>query len=170
MVTSAPHPSDSKFVVYSAYLHNQFEPRPQGPLRAFILSPFTFLWTTLPAHLTLERPALRFLNYLIASTIPGAGDESSIIYAFNDGISPVTSSLLLPDDFVAHVPIRNEGDIAKIRGHSSAHRARLFDDADHLTFIEEHRPVGSSENLTDVLSVNEKPRPMFDWILKDLLE
>ena len=32
MVTRAPHPSDSKFVVYAAYLHNQFEPRPHWPI------------------------------------------------------------------------------------------------------------------------------------------
>ncbi len=48
---SGAQPSDSKLVVYAGYLHNQYTPQPHGAVHAFLVSPFTFFCTTLPAHL-----------------------------------------------------------------------------------------------------------------------
>jgi len=162
-------PSDSKFVVYAGYLHNQYFPHPHGAVHAFLASPFTFLWTTLPAHCGREHAALRYIDELIAGTVPKR-DSSSIIYPLNDGISPISSSLLLSNEFVAQSPLRDEEGINNVRTNSNAKKARLFDNVDHLTYIERHRPLGSSEDVVDVLSRSEKPRSMFAWILKDLLE
>lgn len=162
--------SDRKFVVYASYLHNHYFPKRKSGLHVLVFSPYTFLRTTLPAHLGRERAALRFLNYLIADAIPGKPGSPSIIYPLNDGISPISSSLLLSDNFVEHSLICDEESIKHIRAHSSAKKQRLFENADHLTFIEGPAPTGSARNVTDVLSLHEKPRPMFAWILNDLLE
>ena len=170
LVTATPQPGDDKFVVYAGFLHNQYTPPRRSAAHSFLISPLTFLWTTLPANLGREHQALRFLNNLIAGAIPSRADDSSIIYPLNDGISPISSSLLLSDDFVAHSAIRNQADIESIGTHSKAKRARLFESVDHLTFIEAQRPIGSAEAVADLLSPTDKPRSMFAWILKDLLE
>jgi hypothetical protein len=115
-----------------------------------------------------EHQALRFLDNLIAGAIPA--DNASIIYPLNDGISPISSGLLLSNDFVANGGLRNEESLDNIGRHSNAKRARVFDNVDHLSFIEAHRPIGSPVDVADVLSLTEKPRPIFAWILKDLLE
>lgn len=169
-VVSDVQPSDRKFVVYAGYLHNQYTPHPHGAVHAFLFSPFSFLQTTLPAHLGREHAALRFIDDIIAGAVPRTGDGSTIIYPLNDGISPISSSLLLSNDFVAHCALRDEDGFKDVRTNSSAKKTRLFDNIDHLTYIESHRPVGSSEDVTDVLTRTEKPRPIFAWILKDLLE
>jgi hypothetical protein len=159
---------DSKFVVYAGYLHNQFYPTPQSKLHSFLISPLTFFNTTLPGHFGREHAALRVLNYLIADAISAQGNKLS--YRLNDGISPITSSLLLKNDFEAQTLISNESDFKHIRENSNAKKARLFDNIDHLTFIESRRPAGLPQNVTDVLSNTEAARPMFAWILKDILE
>jgi hypothetical protein len=72
---------------------------------------------------------------------------------------------------LSNIPaVCDEAAIDDMRTHSNARRARLFDNIDHLTFIEAHRPIGSSNDVADMFSKDEKPRPMFAWILKDLLE
>ncbi len=163
-------PSDRKFIVYAGYLRNQYFPHSQGALHTFLISPLTFCRTTLPGFFGRERPALRLLNYLIADAIPRKSGSANIIYPLNDGISPISSSLLLSNDFVAHSCFSNQEFIDNIRTHSNAMKPRLFENTDHLTFIEGPKPIGSAGDVTDVLSIGEKPRPMFAWILNDLLE
>ena len=160
---------DHKFVVYAGYLHNQFFPKRRSGIYSFLISPFTFLKTTLPAHLGREHAALRLLNYLIADSIPARG-SSKVGYPLNDGIAPITSCLLLSNDFVAKKLINDEKPFDQIQVHSDAKKARLFDNIDHLTFIERVRPAGSPQNITDMLSKTEEARPIFSWILKDILE
>lgn len=169
-VVSSAQPGDRKFIVYAGYIHNQYVPRRHGAVRVLLDSPYTLLRTTLPAHLGEEHAALRFLNHIIAGAIPGESGRSEIIYPFNDGISPISSSLLLSDDFVAQDKVLVEEDLYNLGSHSNAKKSRLFDNIDHLTFIESRRPKGSSVDVTDVLSPTEKPRPMFAWIVNDLLE
>jgi hypothetical protein len=163
-------PGDHKFVVYGGYLHSQYFPLPFGAVRKTLGSPLTFFWTTLPMNFGREHAALRFLNYIIADALPKTEDSLNIIYPLNDGISPISSSLLLSNDFVRSCPLRDENDLNKITANSNAKKARLFDNVDHLTFIEDRRPIGSAQDVADVLSLAEKPRPMFEWILKDLMD
>jgi len=164
------HSSDHKFVVYAGYLHNQYIPRAHSAVYNFLLSPVTFASTTFPAQLGREHPALRYLDSFIAGAVPKTAGSNKIIYPLNDGISPISSSLLLTDDFVASHVLENEASIKEVVGHSTAKKARLFDNIDHLTFIEGHRPAGSAQNLTDLLAQTEQPHSMFAWILRDLLE
>lgn len=168
--TAEREPGDAKFVVYAGFLRNEFVPRRHGAVRTFLVSPVTFLRTTVPTHLGAEHAALRFLNYLIADVLPKEPGSDAIVYPLNDGISPVSSSLLLTNEFVSRAALNSLDALQSIRGHSNARKARLFDDIDHLTFIEEQRPRGSETNIADVLSPDEPARPMFAWILKDLLD
>ncbi len=160
---------DHKFYVYAGYLHNQYVPRDHGAIRTLVTAPYSFFKTTLPMHLDREHPALRFLNELIAKSLPSKGPSDDIIYPLNDGISPIASSLLLTDEFAARPDINKMNDLELIKTNTNAAKARLFDNIDHLTFIERQRPSGSSQKIIDKLS-NEEPRPMFEWILKDLME
>jgi hypothetical protein len=93
-----------------------------------------------------------------------------IIYPLNDGISPIASSLLLTNEFAARPDINKMNDLSLIKLNTNAGKARLLDNIDHLTFIERKRPIGSSDKIKDVLSSNEEPRAMFEWISKDLME
>ncbi len=161
---------DGKFIVYTGYLHNQYAPNQQSVLRVILGSPFKFLKTTLPTHLERERPALRFLNDMIAGAIPKDPPHSDIIYPLNDGISPISSGLLLNDKFAARKDLNKLKEFGLIKANTNASKARIFDNIDHLTYIERHRPMGWSEKITDMISQTEEPRPMFDWILKDLME
>lgn len=167
-VASSQQASDRKFIVYAGYLRNRYFPRQQSGIRTFVTSPIAFLRTTLPAHARNEHAALRLLNYLVADALPG-DNSKRIIYPLNDGISPISSSLLLSDEFVANSDLSNLDELKNIRKNSSARKTRLFEDADHLTFIEEPGRNGSA-GIKDVLSLTEEPRPMFDWVLNDLLE
>jgi hypothetical protein len=161
---------DQKFIVYAGYVHNSYIPARHGSVRMFLASPLAFLWTTLPAHFGREHQALRFLNALIAGSVPrDPVDGSDVIYPFNDGISPISSSLLLRKDFCSRTVFRDEKSFKDIRAFSEAKRARLFENTDHLTFIENRQKHGRTGNVADVISAAEKPRPMFAWILKDLL-
>lgn len=165
-------PGDHKFIVYAGYLHNQYVPEHQGKAKKTLLAPFKFLDTTLPMHFGLEHPALRYINNMIADAVPGKGDPNKVIYPLNDGISPVSSSLLLTDEFMANTDLSfcDKASMQSFGQHTYAKKARLFEDADHLTFIEAKRPSGSDQNVEDVLNQSEKPRPVFDWIIKDLME
>ncbi|MBU6454855.1 MAG: hypothetical protein KGS72_24010 [Cyanobacteria bacterium REEB67] len=161
--------SDRKFVVYTGYLHNRYTPRPRSTLHTFLLSPVSFFGTTLPAHLGREHPMLRFINNFIAESVPAKDSQCRSIYPLNDGISPVTSGLLLSNEFMNNLNPCSPTSIDDLRIHSNARKARLFDNTDHLTFIESRRPRGS-QDVIDVFSQDEKARPMFAWILKDLTE
>lgn len=160
---------DRKFYVYAGYLHNQYVPKDHGAIRTLVTAPYSFFKTTLPMHLDREHPALRFLNDLISKSVPRIGPSDDIIYPLNDGISPIASSLLLTDEFAARPDINKMNDLELIKTNTNAAKARLFDNIDHLTFIERNRPSGA-QKITDKLTVNEEPRAMFEWILKDLME
>ncbi len=162
--------SDGKFVVYAGYLHNQYFPKKRTELRTFVVSPFVFLRSTLPAHFGREHQALRLLNYLIADAVPGKEGSPKFIYTLNDGISPISSGLLLSDEFAANTSFTNEAVFDKITSHSNAGKPRLFDNVDHLSYIERHRPRSAGQNVTDLLSKNEPARPIFAWVLNDILE
>lgn len=167
---AAHYENDRKFIVYAGFLHNRYFPRTNGPVREFLTSPITFFGTTLPAHFGNEHSALRFLNCLVAGAVPKGNKNVDVIYSLNDGISPISSSLLIPDAFVSSIGVGDAQGLCNIRSHSTAKRPRLFENTDHLTFIERHRQKGLGDNVIDVLAPTEAAQPMFAWILGDLIE
>jgi hypothetical protein len=188
-----------KFVVYAGYYQNQYIEKMNRSLMFSILhAPCSFFYTTLPAHLGDEHAALRLLNYEIAFVDQRQKKEHSS-YFYNDGVAPVSSSLSLASaevraaDSDASHTLKSEAEVKienvafdpskedkssaqkdpppqKLAFKSTAGKARLFANIDHVTFLDGYRPIASPKNLTDQLSPNEKPRPIFGWLLSDMLD
>ncbi|MDR3615826.1 MAG: hypothetical protein P4L53_19865 [Candidatus Obscuribacterales bacterium] len=161
---------DQKFVVYAGFIRSEYFPIVYGRLHQFVVSPLTFIFTTLPAHLGFEHSALRFLNSLIASSALTTNDMQDDVYALNDGISPISSGLLLAHSQIENTKFDGDDYFTYLKEHSNARKARVFANVDHLTFIEGRGLNQPFKAVTDVLSKDEKPRPIFAWILTDLLE
>lgn len=164
----------SKFTVYGGYLLTDYA-KENGPnsLATILKFPYKFTFTVLPEHLGREHPVLRALNQHIARAIvndPAASDTSRVKYAYalNDGITPVVSSLFLPNASLVGFAIseRNVESIAKV---IDVKRARLFRNIDHLTFIDDYHPHGGSSQLKDELAPGEGMHQIFEWIKGDLL-
>ena len=161
---------ESKFVVYTGFIHSAYVPVLHSWFRQFLASPWTFFTTTLPAHLGFEHSALKFLNCLIANSaqeLPGGAINA---YAFNDGISPISSGLLLSNPPSVSAPLVDEENyLRSLQERSKAGKVRIFENVDHLTFIDGHGTSESSQVVTDLLAAKKRSKPMFDWILEDLL-
>jgi hypothetical protein len=185
----------AKFITYGGYFQNQYIEK-MNRSRVFIMihAPFSFFYTTIPAHLGNEHAALRLLNYEIAF-IDQRQKHKYSSFSYNDGIAPVSSTLsLAPSEMqisgdeahmlnsiedqtkkVAFSPDKNEDVDAlkdppeELKLKSTASKARLFADIDHISFLDGYKPIASPKNLVDQLSPTEKPRPIFDWLLSDIL-
>lgn len=160
-----------KLIAYSGYLLNPYMlPNAARFVETGVMAPYTMLFMKVPAHIGREHPVLKLLNKQIGSTVPSrdAADRAStrFVYQLNDGITPVTSALFLPDRVCDSV--RRESDIQKLKGQTDVRLARVFRNVDHLTFIDGYRPVRASSEIKDVLNPNEPPKQIFDWMLSDL--
>jgi hypothetical protein len=191
-----------KFIAYAGYFQNQYiEKMSHSYVFKTIHAPFSFFYTTLPAHLGDERAALRLLNYEIAFLTQRQNKEHSS-YFYNDGIAPISSTLSLATsevqagdgkavhnlndggnngevqmENVAFEAAKNGNGFAlkdppsqELKLKSTAGKARLFANIDHVTFLDGYRPIGSPKNLVDQLAPTEKPRPIFEWLLGDILD
>lgn len=161
---------DHKFIVYTGFICNEFFPTVYSGLHQFVVSPWAFLHTTLPAHLGFEHPALRFLNGLIATSAKTTNDRQHTTYALNDGISPISSGLLFAHSLITNTKYDGNTYFTYLKANSDAGKARVFANVDHLTFIEGRGLNNPSKAVTDVFSTAEKAKPLFAWILNDLLE
>jgi hypothetical protein len=160
---------DRKFIVYTGFIRSDHFPTVYSALHQFVISPWTFFHTTLPAHLGFEHPALRFLNTLIATSVQTKSEKQDVTYALNDGISPISSGLLFAHSLIANTKFEGSNYFTYLQANSDARKARIFANVDHLTFIEGRGLNNPSKNVTDVLSTTEKTKPMFAWILNDLV-
>lgn len=164
-----------KFIVYGGYLASAAE-GPQPWWRGAARAPLWFSTTVVPMHLGKEHAVLRSLNLQMAHALVPAtatrdttNGQPGFVYGLNDGITPLTSSLFLPNDKMSKVIVSNAGALANLRNIIDVGRARVFAGIDHLSFIDEYTPKGSSEDLKDELSRVEPAKPIFAWILGDLL-
>jgi len=160
---------DRKFIVYAGFIRSEFFPTVYSALHQLVVSPWAFFHTTLPAHLGFEHPALRFLNGLIATSVQSTGDRQDKTYALNDGISPISSGLLFAHSLI-NTKYNGNTYFTYLKANSDAGKARVFANIDHLTFIEGRGLNNPSKDVSDVFSKAEEARPMFTWILNDLLE
>src|SRR6202041_3270291 len=96
--------------------------------------------------------------------------EIMALMAYNDGISPISSTLWLEP---APVPAQNGMGVALLNQLKSSHdlpRARLFQGLDHLDWMDGTARVRVDGNrLTDLLHPNEPPRSVFEWLVSDLM-
>jgi hypothetical protein len=161
-----------KFTVYGGYLNTTVTVEgKQSLLSSLVYSPLWFSRTVVPEHFGKEHAVLRSLNRQMAHAVPAAGADghNGLAYGLNDGITPLSSSLFLPSDKMNKVSIRTQEEVSKLKGLVDVHRARVFANIDHLTFIDEYRPPGSAYEVRDELAADKQSKPMFKWILDDLL-
>ena len=132
--------------------------------------PYRFLTTTIPEHLAREHPVLRVLNRQIAAAIIKEPRDNSFIYALNDGITPLTSALFLPNNVLSSGVIAHHPHVLELKKHVDVGKARVFANIDHLSFIDNYRPFLYSHLLRDELAPEEGKKTVFAWIHDDLMQ
>lgn len=91
---------------------------------------------------------------------------------FNDGISPISSTLWLgryaksiAGTSTAMAPDYQWGALKSLKGN---HHARLFAGLDHRNWMDGTTRTGDA-NIQDLLNPEEPPRSVFEWIIHDLM-
>lgn len=169
------HFDKKKFITYSGYLNN---PYMQSELlrvtKTTILAPYTLLSMKLPAHLAREHAVLKMLNCVIGSVVSSKAAISEaktpFLYQLNDGITPVTSALFLPEDAFKKAALANEAKLPTLKEIADVRVARVFKNIDHLSFIDGVRPAHGSELLKDELNPEASSKRMFQWMLTDIMD
>lgn len=173
--------SKHKLITYGGYISNPY--MVQGAKRRYLerafMYPYFLMSSTFPAHFAREHPVLGFLNREITNVqvskdlIKQSG--TPFVYALNDGITPVSSAIFLPDDDKNLPVIAREQELEKLRDRLDVGLARCFKNVDHLTFIDGVRPMNKIRALVnplvrDELNPKEGQKEIFDWILGDILK
>jgi hypothetical protein len=164
-----------KLIAYSCYLVNPYmESEARRVIQSAVLAPVVLFTMKLPAHLAREHAVLNLLNSEIGSVVSSkeaiARAGTRFPYQLNDGIAPVASALFLPDNALQSKAIAKERDLPTIKAAADVRIARVFRNADHLTFIDGFRPMHTKSLLRDELNPESGTRNIFDWMLTDLLQ
>ncbi len=88
---------------------------------------------------------------------------------YNDGISPISSSLWLGryTSRFTMLPDTGDRDWAALRSLKGKHKARLFHSMDHANWMD-GRNRSSEARLHDLLNPQEPPKTVFEWYMHDL--
>jgi hypothetical protein len=157
-----------KFTVYAGYLETPVADG--GAVSKRFKNPMSwFVGTIIPMHAGKEHPVLRSLNRQMTAAITAGGTrQGNGAYALNDGITPLASSLFLSNPKMDDGIVK-QVNLAKLAEHVDVRRARVFKNIDHLTFIDDYHPKGAARDLVDELSDSNTSKPIFAWVLHDLL-
>lgn len=163
-----------KIIAYSGYLKNPYlESKTARFIESTAMYPVTLFWVKFPAHLAREHPVLRVLNRDIASIHVSqskkAAGKTPFLYALNDGITPVSSALFLASGKDSESILTSEKQIPEIKSLVDVKLGRVFSNIDHLTFIDDFRPLRISERVKDALDPENPGKSMFNWILDDVI-
>jgi pimeloyl-ACP methyl ester carboxylesterase len=166
----------SKFIVYGGFLETLVaSPRADNLLFTTLHYPSWLIFTKVPEHCGAEHPVLRVLNEHIAHAVPGKGASSDTerggsLYGLNDGITPLASALFLPDSALASHEFRTKSDVQSLKHVVDVKKARVFDNIDHVTFIDGYCPRGRTPAMRDELAPAAPERSIFHWILTDVMD
>ncbi len=163
-----------KLICYGSYLANSYmSSKTKRIWQTMILAPYAFVTMKVPAHLAREHAVLKLLNCEIASVVGSASAVeragTPFLYQLNDGISPVVSALFLPDSALQMNALAQESDMPTIKELADVRIARVFRNADHLTFIDGFRPLHKKSLWQDELNPDAGTHHIFDWMLTDIL-
>jgi pimeloyl-ACP methyl ester carboxylesterase len=163
-----------KFTVLAGYLLNTYVlSRERDRLRYRIMAPFHFLSTQLRAQIGEENAALLVLNREISKIDTGPGGEElgrgAHVYALNDGITPISSALYLPEKVCRTHLLLRETDLQGIAPLIDVASARAFRNIDHVTFIE-GKPPHHGKLVRDSLHPEQGMHEIFDWMLAEVLQ
>jgi hypothetical protein len=164
-----------KFTTFAGYLLNSYVlDKERDRLRWKLFAPFRFMSTQIRAQVGGEQAALLVLNREIskidsgpAGTELGAGQH---VYALNDGITPVSSALFLPDSICRTHLLLRESDLLAILPYIDVAQARAFRNIDHVTFVEGKPPHHGSHLVRDSMHPQEGMHGILDWMLAELLQ
>lgn len=171
-MNSKPLPDKSKFIAYAGYLINSFNKhRKTTRIESHMLMPYFFATRTVPAHLAFEHSVLKMLNTEMSRVICKQEPNTPKLHAYdlNDGISPLTSALYLPESVLKTQILGDESSVKELRGRTDVGLARVFRNIDHLTFVDGMHPLFTSTLLRDELNPEAGKRTIFEWILSDLM-
>jgi hypothetical protein len=158
----------SKFTCYGGYIGTASADngRSNGRIKGSLT---WFAKTVVPEHMGKEHAVLRSLNRQMTFATAGKAADRTEPYALNDGITPLVSSLFLPNDRMSGTSISDVTKVGELAGKTDVHRARVFANIDHLTFIDDYHPPGAPIMVQDELSQSKVAQPIFAWILHDLV-
>ncbi len=163
----------NKLITYSGYLLNPYQlPEAARFIESTFLFPYSLVTTGLPAYLAREHAVLNMLNRVIGTVVTtewtAKRSKTSFVYALNDGITPVISSMFIADRNCTQEGLAREADLMKLKPLVDVHTARIFRNIDHLTYISGRRPGVLPFAMRDELNADAGTREIFDWILFDL--
>lgn len=164
----------SKFITYGGYLHNPYEgPTSLRYIENIAFYPIALCTVKLPAHFAREHPALRMLNRDIAAVDVRKewkeNGKSPFLYTLNDGITPLSSALFLPEDLLKKTALVSEHELPRLCGKTDVKLARVFGNIDHLTYIDGYRPLTELTKMKDELNPELQEKDIFSWMLDDVL-
>ncbi len=164
-----------KFITYGGYISNPYlEPKAERWVENTAMYPFTFWTIKLPAHIAREHPVLKLLNRDIASVQVNKTWKDKVnppfLFALNDGITPLSSSLFLSAETLNAVPLISFDSVKKLRDRTDVKLARAFKDVDHLTYIDGARPlVTAGRKISDELRPEDGEKDIWSWMLGDIM-
>lgn len=163
----------SKFTVYGGYMVNDFSTMKGNEFASILKIPYKVTFTLVPEHFGREHPVLRALNQHIARAIVESpelkADGTRYAYGLNDGITPITSAIFLPNSALKGLAV-TDSTVESLRKFVDVKRARVFRNIDHLTFIDDYHPIMTPSELKDQLAPDEPAKPIFEWIKNDVME
>ncbi|HEY9785374.1 MAG TPA: hypothetical protein V6D17_08235, partial [Candidatus Obscuribacterales bacterium] len=161
-----------KIIAYAGYLLNPdiMTATAKHRMESFVLAPYRFFTIRVPAQLGREQPALKVLNREISRMkgVDESGHETRR-YSLNDGITPISSALFLSPDVVRNHSIVHEADLHLLRDLVDIKLGRVFRNIDHITFVEGSPPHRGSTALKDELHPEDGRRPIFEWMLDEVM-
>lgn len=164
-----------KLITYSGYLLNPFMmPVIKRKIDTTVMAPYTLLSVKIPSHFGREHPVLKWLNRDMGTIIAAKDIQNKtgtpFVYQLNDGITPVSSAVFLPQEACASAALVHESELPKLKAATDVHLARVFRNIDHLTFIDGYRPLNASSQIRDEMEPEAGSKHIFDWMLSDLLQ
>ncbi len=175
-------PDKSKFVTYAAFFSNAItNPGILGRYKSLVLAPYRELTVEIPAHMAREHAVLSMMNWDISKILTAKTGPADLRqrnqYVLNDGITPLSSALFLPRSYCQDYALASEKDLQRVVSLVDVRKARVFRNADHLTFVDGMRPgirsllhiSPAAGKLRDELAPADGNHQIFDWITSDLL-
>lgn len=125
-----------------------------------------------PATVAASLPEVKISSTTIQTESNGKTStvEAVSMMMFNDGISPISSSLWLgrytQNSNGSSIPVEHLW--STLKSLKGSGQARLFAGLDHRNWMDGNTRTGQ-ELIQDLLNPDEPPRTVFDWIIYDLM-
>jgi hypothetical protein len=111
----------------------------------------------------------RVIGTVVTTSETAKRAKTNFVYALNDGITPVISSMFLADKNCTRDDLARETDLMKLKPLTDVRIARVFRNIDHLAYLDGNRHgVVFGTAMRDELNPGAGVRDIFNWIILDL--